>query len=361
MTRMASFPSEGCMRETPSSAISRRHNFERFNYEELKRHYGSLYYTISCEFKFKNRDIFIFFDDDDKRFYFHIYPVSRIFKESFHKINKDCISMNINLLTICLLFSNDICYIRDLDLHSTEHIHSLKNFMEVLIVEAMKFNNGFSEFNIHLYKVLNDFFPEIDTRRFNKTLLLNGAMMQNFYIKNKKSESSIEIPILTARLAMRLSPPIKSEKIDSIDRTNLLVSPTNLSESSPSQVLPQSSVKIEASENSSSSSSFLALSTERCVSETSSSSLETLRQKLMQKKRERDEMEEKKSMLSESVLTQGAGAGNSVPETELETTSMKSVSSKMFNIDMIEMRIKELEKIYASNQLIIDELISKKL
>lgn len=396
--RTSSLASKESERGLSEMSSKRELSFGRFDIESLEIHYKGLYETTTTELNYINKiNIQNYFRDDIRRFYFHIYPVTRSFKQCFKIFDKNSIAMNINMIIISLLFSNEICDLKNHRLHSPEHIHDLHIFMETIILEGMKYNNGLDRFNIFLSKIISDKFGLV--RNFSRTIEFDNKLISLFYIKHIGKVKTTEIPILNDSLKTRFeqlmmhitqriplvspsafvqrSEPLLRNPMESLRETNI-VSPRPVNadrEESQSniQILLSKLTKANVITNSKISSSKSPINVTKEETSIASgvvsrlaagaaagagagagASSSVLHKPTYEPLRDPRLVNQKQDLKSgESVL----------PSVEVEKVVSTSVEVKreLFNMELIEQRLRELEEIHARNQEIINQLMIEKM
>jgi hypothetical protein len=141
-----------------------------FSLEESKEHYGELHKSIRVIYV-SIPDIFHYFDPEyEIRFYHHIYPVHRCFRNSFEYMDKRDIRMDLSFMVIALIFSNEICRIEKTLPRSMHHLNILMKFVSGLIHMGMKYDDGYGKFHLSLEEYMRDEFPEYRRDQFEPIL-----------------------------------------------------------------------------------------------------------------------------------------------------------------------------------------------
>lgn len=157
-----------------------------FSLEEAKEHYGELYESLRVIYV-SIPDIYHYFDPEyEIRFYHHIYPVHRCFRNSFEYMDKRDIRMDLSFMVIALIFSNEICRIEKTVPRSMHHLNILVKFVSGLILMGMKYDDGYGKFHLPLEEYLRDQFPEYRKDQF-EPILFHVSLCQDirlFFVRD---------------------------------------------------------------------------------------------------------------------------------------------------------------------------------
>jgi hypothetical protein len=155
-----------------------------FSLEEAKEHYGELYESIRVIYA-SIKTIFDYFTECEIRFYNHIYPVHRCFRNSFEYMDKRDIRMDLSFMVIALIFSNEICRIEKTVPKSMVHLNILMKFVSGVTRMGMNYDNGYGKFHLSLEEYMRKEFPEYRRDQF-EPILFHVSLCQDmrlFFLK----------------------------------------------------------------------------------------------------------------------------------------------------------------------------------
>ncbi len=395
--------------------IKKDMNFSRFDINSLKEHYGSLYEFFKNEYlnlinndkilkKYKNDNnndenffqlteqvktnithnpnevmsdendnennnnsnkiILNYFEENILRFYYHIYPVTRIFKDLYEILDKKYYSMSIDLIIICLLFSNEITDIKKYRLHCPDHICELTKFMQPIISQGMSYSNGIDNFNINLQSIITDNFNDIPISNFSKTLIFNNKRICIFKLKPSNLKK-VKVPVLknsileTNNLKLNNKSSTELEKIGEkilnkklLSKNNNTNINNNINELSNLTNIIDS--KIEEEQKELNNNNLIQSSLTNSNYFTNSLNLNNSTNSIL---------EYFANPFNLNNLNNSSSNNNLI----LSNHNNKLINKNnqyhldLFNIELIEEKLKELEEIYEKNQSIIKELMEEKM